>query len=106
MLLDQQTSLRLMQADPSHDIALLNRHAPEITPAESRKTAKKTADITPWESSVGPPVHSYHSAQLFAKGRKRLKKVPLSKQHQLEIPPALTALLQTVKQVSFHLHHF
>ena len=101
VLLEQQTSLRLMQADPSYDdvtVGHSNRNALENAYSGFRKTAGKPADISPWESSVGP-AHSYQTTQFAAKAGKKIKKAPVSKQRQLEIPPALTALLQTVKQV-------
>lgn len=47
---------------------------------------------------MAPPLHGYRSVQTAVKAKK-LKKATVTKQQQMEIPPALTALLQTVKQV-------
>jgi hypothetical protein len=102
VLLEQQTSLRLMQADPTHGDAAVdpaNRNALEPSSTGFRKMAGKSTDISPWESVGRPYTHNYRPAQLAVKGGKKLKKAPMPKQQRMDIPPALTALLQTVKQV-------
>ena len=97
LLLDQQNSLRLMQADPSHgDAANPSAHSSfQNASARIKKTSVKGAEISPWDTGMAPARRSAHAA---VKGTK-LKKAAVTKQQQLEIPPALTALLQSVKQV-------
>jgi hypothetical protein len=101
VLLDQQNSLRLMQADPSHGGAANPSAHPSLENASARyrKTSAKGGEISPWDAGMAPPLHGYRSARTAVKAKK-LKKATVTKQQQMEIPPALTALLQTVKQVS------
>jgi hypothetical protein len=77
-----------MQADPSHGHAQ-NELQPE------RGGYSKVAEISPWNPA---PTAASRAAPVTGKSGKKTKKT--AAKPAIDIPPALTALLQTVKQVS------
>jgi hypothetical protein len=95
--LDQQNTLRLMQADPSHGHAQ-NASQPE-RPAHHAREAhggySKAAELSPWDPA---PTGTSRVVPVTGKSGKKTKKT--AAKPAIDIPPALTALLQTVKQVS------
>jgi hypothetical protein len=92
VLLEQQSTLRLMQSDSSD--ANAPHHGREVQSAGFRKPT----DLSPW--SVAPAVADRRPPLPAAgKSGKKVKKAVVGKQQPLDIPPALTALLKTVKQV-------
>jgi hypothetical protein len=103
VLLEQQNTLRLIQSDPSH--AASRNHSVEPV-AGSKHATRKSSGLSPWDPADA--VTELGAGQALRPAKKASKKiknteVPLRRQQQLEIPAALTALLQTVKQASVFL---
>ena len=101
VLMEQQSTLRLIQADASHPDAPLSHRSHHQSAAVSSSAYKTHTDLSPWDAPAAvknkqPPV------PLARKSGKKSKKSS-AKQQPLEMPPALSALLKTVKQVG-HTH--
>ncbi len=97
VLLDQQNTLRLMQADPSHGHAqnVSQPERPAYHAREAHGGYSKAAELSPWDPA---PTGTSRAVPATGKSGKKTKKT--AAKPAIDIPPALTALLQTVKQVS------
>jgi hypothetical protein len=100
--MEQQSTLRLIQADASHADAPLAHRSHHRPAAVSSSSYKTHTDLSPWDApavvKIKHPPAQMHAVPLARKSGKKSKKSS-AKQPPLEMPPALSALLKTVKQV-------